>query len=383
MQKKIMAITIALILVLSIAMPLLITVQAVQIPTYLLVHAEPNPVGVGQNLYISLFMSKPIPTTSGQVYRGLAVTIVKPDGTNETLGPYNADQTGGVGGIAYSPSVIGNYTVQGFFPGQTLVNSADTLAAAISNPVIVVVQDNPVAGYSAPPLPTEYWSRPIIATNYMWAHLAGSWWGAGRPSFTDTGGYDAEGNTNYYSTAPNTGHIMWVKPTAFGGLVGEPILADQESQYTSTSILYRHFEPIILNGVIFYTEYPSIPNARPGWRAVDLRTGETLWTKETTDLLSFASVLKFHTVQEYGTLPLLWATNPSGSLVYSLYDPFSGAFIANITDAAPLAGFLTRTNSFLMHFNTSSGFDSQGDALDSKRQPYDVELNTMFSTDFN
>ncbi len=86
---------------------------------------------------------------------------------------------------------------------------------------------------------------------------------------------------------------MWVKPTAFGGQVGLPISGDQESQYTSTSILYRQFEPIILNGMIFYKLYPNVPTTvtsaggTPGWNAVDLRTGELLWHKDTNDTLVF------------------------------------------------------------------------------------------------
>ena len=143
-----------------------------------------------------------------------------------------------------------------------------------------------IQGIPLVPLPTEYWSRPIYATNYQWAKLGGNWWGLGKPSFTDTGGYDAQGNNfNPYTLAPNSAHIMWVKPTAFGGQVGLPISGDQESQYTSTSILYRQFEPIILNGIIYYKLYPNVPTTvtsaggTPGWAAVDLRTGETLWTQ--------------------------------------------------------------------------------------------------------
>ncbi len=79
------------------------------------------------------------------------------------------------------------------------------------------------------PLPTEYWSRPIYATNYQWAQLGGNWWGLGKPAFTDTGGYDASGNNfNPYSQAPNSAHIMWVKPTAFGGQVGNQSAATKK-----------------------------------------------------------------------------------------------------------------------------------------------------------
>ena len=107
---------------------------------------------------------------------------------------------------------------------------------------------------------------------------------------------------NPYTQAPNSAHIMWVKPTAFGGQVGLPVSGDQESQYTSTSILYRQFEPIILNGIIYYKLYPNVPTTvtsaggTPGWNAVDLRTGELLWHKDTNDTLVFGMV---HAIPHY------------------------------------------------------------------------------------
>jgi hypothetical protein len=217
------------------------------------------------------------------------------------------------------------------------------LLATNSIPVPFTVQQDPITGYQTPPLPTDYWSRPIYSTNYNWTQIGGNWWGLGKPSFTDTGGYDATGNNfNRYSTAPNSGHIMWVKPTAFGGVVGGPIKGDQESQFTSTSILYRQFEPIILNGIIYYKLYPNVPTTltspggTPGWNAVDLRTGELIWHKDTNDTLNFGFVLKFHTIQEYGTQAWLVAQGPSAGSpsynVWQLFDPMTGYFVANITN---------------------------------------------------
>ncbi len=313
------------------------------VPVYLKVHAEPSPVGLGQTEFLSLFFTKPIPNVRGQYYEGLTINLVKPDGTNQTFGPYTADTTGGVGGIQFVPTVVGEYTVQAFYPGQN-ITTGDHLIATISEPDHFIVQEDPVPSYSSPPLPTEYWSRPIFATNWDWAQLGGNWWGLFKPSFTDTGGYDASGNNfNPYSLAPNSPHIMWVKPTAFGGQPGLPVSGDQESQYTSTSILYRQFEPIILNGIIFYKLYPNTPTTStssggtPGWDAVDLRTGELVWHKDTNDTLNFGMVMQFHTIQEYGTQAFLVATGPrtgSGSGAYNvwqLFDPLTGYFIANIT----------------------------------------------------
>ena len=117
-----------------------------------------------------------------------------------TLGPYTSDTTGGVGGIEFTPEVTGNYTVQAFYKGQTISGtvSGTTLSYNIlptqSEAVTFEVQQDPIQGNPIVPLPTEYWSRPIYATNYQWAQLGGNWWGLGKPSFTDTGGYDAQGN---------------------------------------------------------------------------------------------------------------------------------------------------------------------------------------------
>ena len=342
---------IAILLMITLTVPMMIQVSQMQfaeaanlnIPVILKVFSSPHPVGLGQTEFISLFFTKPIPNVAGQYYQGLTVNLVMPDGTNKTFGPYTADTTGGVGGIEFVPTVVGNYTVQAFYPGQN-ITTGDHIMATQSEPDYFTVQQDKIAGFVTPPLPTEYWSRPIYATNWNWAQLGGNWWGLGKPSFTDTGGYDAQGNNfNPYSQAPNSGHIMWVKPTAFGGQPGLPVTGNQENQYTSTSILYRQFEPIILNGIIYYKVYPNTPTTltsaggTPGWNAVDLRTGELVWHKDTNDTLNFAMVLQFHTIQEYGTQAWLVAQGPSvgsGSTAYNvwqLFDPMTGYFIANIT----------------------------------------------------
>ncbi len=340
--------TIFLIAVLAISLILQISsVNAYDLPTYLQVTAEPNPVGVGQTVYISLFFTKPIPTGTdfSQVYKDLTVNLVKPDGTNQTFGPYTGDTTGGVGGIEYTPSAAGNYTVQAIYPGQTLI-SGDKALPDVSDAITFTVQEEPISGFNVAALPSEYWSRPIYATNYAWSQLGGNWWGLGKPSFADTGGYDATGNNfNTYTQAPTSSHIMWVKQSSLGGQVGGPISGDQESQYSSTSVAYRYFEPIILNGVLYYKVYSNIPTYNlqtsqtimsyntpetPGWNAVDLRTGELLWHKDTIDILCFAFCLQYHTIQEYGTQA--WLVGSYNASLWQMFDPVTGYWIANITN---------------------------------------------------
>ncbi len=350
--------TVALILVMTAALALAsvsVPVQALAIPTFPFVNVAPNPVGVNQQMYINAFMSKPTPTagmaSSGDQYENIRINIVKPDGTNDTIGPLKSDSTGGTW-ASYVPKQIGTYTVQMFFPGGTLKGggsvfggggfnwTGSTLLPSISAPVKFVVQAEPVGmNYQTPPLPTEYWSRPIYGTNYNWAQLGGSWLGLRAPAFATTGMYDAMGNVQLYTTAPNTGHIVWTKPTHFGGIAGSPIPNDQSSQYNSISIAINYFEPIILNGIIYYTNYVSPNSVNNGWTAVDLRTGETLWTRSAgesgKEVLRMGQILRFHTVQEFGSSAYLWSTEPAGffqtATFFSIYDAMTGKYLANVT----------------------------------------------------
>ena len=85
------------------------TTSTANLPTFLYVNASPSPVGVGETVYITLFFTKPVPTLNGgysmgQDFLGLKVNIIKPDGTNQTLGPYESDTTGGVPAIDFTPN---------------------------------------------------------------------------------------------------------------------------------------------------------------------------------------------------------------------------------------------------------------------------------------
>ena len=59
----------------------------------------------------------------------MTVTVTKPDGTTETLGPFTADDTGGTH-VEFTPSAVGTYTFQMRFPGQIL--AGDNLTPGIA-----------------------------------------------------------------------------------------------------------------------------------------------------------------------------------------------------------------------------------------------------------
>jgi len=358
-QKTKLMTAFSLLLVLTIAMTLASFLPAVQayeeIPTFLLLSAAPNPVGVGQTTYVNVFLSKPPPTAglggAGALYEGLTVEMVRPDGNKQVFGPYRSDAVGGAW-FTFTPDKVGNYTLKGFYPGQWFNASASYdffgnlipgyqrwYVPAVSSTVNLTVQQEPIPPYSGPPLPTEFWSRPIYATNYAWGQLGGNWLGLAAAVFATTGRYDATGNFQPYTTAPNTGHIMWTKPTHFGGQVGLPISADQASQYMSTTIASNYFEPIIINGILYYTQLGGPTAEEVSWNAVDVRTGETLWTRtpgETgNEVLRMGQILRWHSIQEYGSWAFLYSCTSASFFgfptFFSIYDPMTGKFLANIT----------------------------------------------------
>ncbi len=348
--KKTIAIALFLMTTIVASMMMIPSVQARDITSNLLLSVNPNPIGVGQVVYINLFFAQPMPTSTGlpgDRHENVTVEVTRPDGTKETFGPYMADSVGGIY-LSYTPATTGNYTIQAFYPGQILTGTnplkrstegagaleliGSYMKPSTSEKVTLLVQDEQVVPiYKTPPLPTEYWSRPIYSTNYEWAQLGGNWYG--------------DSNVQMYTTAPNTGHILWTKPTHFGGQPGAPNDADQQSQYMSTSLLITYFNPRILNGIIYYNQYASSTSTVTGWAAVDMRTGETLWTRtagETgAESIVRVQALQWHSIQEYGAIPYLWSQEggasffgPSTPMNYRLYDPITGKYLAVIENAS-------------------------------------------------
>jgi hypothetical protein len=353
--------TIALILTLTIAtvlvaLPITTAQDSLVIPTFLAVTVTPNPVGVNQIVYLHAVFSKPTPTQSGgggDLHENVTIEMVTPDGSKEDLGTYRAGMTGAVS-TSFTPNQVGEYTIKAVYPGQVLTGkdpdtgrtgqaqnmAGSRLMPAESEEVTLVVQEDQVTSiYQTPPLPNEYWTRPIYATNWDWGQLGANWFGMSGAGFSSTGGYDASGNVQAYGPAPNSAHIMWSKSTHFGGQPGSPIPSDQSTQYTSTSVLTSYFDPIVLNGIIYYTKYAGVTSKVIGWEAVDIRTGETLWSRSGgesgSETLRMGQILRFHNPQEYGSMAYLYGTTGGGFFGgggdFSIYDAFTGEYVAEIT----------------------------------------------------
>ena len=270
-----------------------------------------------------MWVQIPPPTaagTNGDRWHGFNVTITDPDGIKKTLGPFTSDATGGTW-TSFTPDKLGNYSFVVNYPGETMKgenraaqNNAyigDYFMPSTSATAYLTVQEDPIPLLPTAPLPTSYWTRPIQAGNYPWYQLSGNWLGLGAHSFAATGRYNATGNYNPYSNAPLAAHIMWTKPVAFGGLMGGEYGGDDTSNFYSTSQYEPKWAPIIMNGVMYYTNFPGSSSNPIGWTALNLRTGETIWTTNTTDILKYGQILDMVNPNQFGGIAYLWAVPSS------------------------------------------------------------------------
>lgn len=172
MTKSKTTIAIALFLMLSLSLIIAAPLTrahdpAWQIPTYSFCSVAPNPIGVGQTVNVNFWVNLPPPTASAQYgdrWTAITVKVTKPDGTTQTLGPFTSDATGGTY-TTYTPTVVGNYTFQMFFAGETLMGSnlapgtppvplvGDYFKPSQSNIIKLTVQEEQLTYPSAVPLP--------------------------------------------------------------------------------------------------------------------------------------------------------------------------------------------------------------------------------------
>jgi hypothetical protein len=342
------------------------------IPTYAYLNATPNPLAVGQTLYIDMWIDK-VPATAGGYYGDrwvnftLAVTL--PDGTKTTLGPFTSDAAGGTA-TSYVPAKTGNYTFVFSFSGETLTGDTgnpshpytgapltisnpqaigDVYGPSTSAPLKVTVGTTPAYTIPASSLPTSYWQTPVEAFNTGWYVLNGNWLGTAPINFGATGLYGLQGNVNPYTQPVLSAHILWTKPIAEGGQMGgvsglggaAASFTGSESSNYYTGMQYQpKWAPIIINGVLYYTNYPDASSDPQGWTAVNLRTGAVIWTKNTTAVLVCGQVVDPATLDEYGGFSYLWA-EPSGAFLgvsssLQLYDAVTGNYILSVTN--PISG---------------------------------------------
>jgi outer membrane protein assembly factor BamB len=369
-KQKTKAIAITILLMFSITASTLMIPTAnahtppLTIPTWAFLNVMPNPVGVGQQAYIGFWLDKVPPTAYqeyGDRFHNYTVTVTKPDGTTETLGPFTSDDAGGAH-TTYTPTVLGNYTFVFNYPGETLAGAnpsplvgtqnaiyvGDYFAPSTSSKMTLTVQQAAVTAQPNTPLPTSYWQRPIESMNLDWYKIAGNWLGytLGSGGGGAGGGYyNNTANFNPYTTAPNSAHILWTKPYSFGGIMGGDFGGTEYgSNYNSNNMYQPKWGGIIINGICYYNLVPGSTANTMGWVAVDLRTGSVVWTKNTTSVLRTGQILDTINPNQYGGIPYLWALPPSPytgttsgawqfNNTWEMYDAMTGNYILSIINA--------------------------------------------------
>ncbi len=340
------------------------------------VNVAPDIVGVGQSVNVGFWLNEPPPTASGPYgdrWNGMTIKVIHPDKTTETLGPFSSDDTGGTH-VSYTPSAVGTYTFQLSYPGQNLTGTNPPAAgyAAIIKAYIgsyylpatsaietLTVQQEPVSYIPFTPLPTNYWQTPVNAMNVgNWYAISGAYLALGGAGFGNQ--YNASSNYNPYTLAPTTAHIIWTKPQAFGGALGGEFGGTLTSNYYATRQYERMYNPVIMNGYLYYTEYPGSSTTPTGVVCVDLYTGQTVWTNNAANYgggsptqsaltaaglvtpLKCGQILDYVSPNQYGALAYLWTTgtpawitpnimNVTGTTL-NMYDAKSGTYILSIVN---------------------------------------------------
>jgi outer membrane protein assembly factor BamB len=356
LKKKIAAIAIAIFFVLSMVTVLSAVqpVNALTYKTYAYITVEPNPVGVGQTVTVLFFLSEPAPTaTAGFVaatnWDNFTVKVTSPGGQTESFGPYTSDATGGAY-FTYVPTAVGNYKFDFNFPGQT-IKGYGIFGAPVgpdyygpsSATTNLTVQQQPIASYPIPPLPTSYWTEPVYGENRGWNEISGNWLAMEYNSTTIfTGAF------NPYTTAPTTAHIVWTKQQYLGGIVGGDIDSDY---YQGPTYQSYWVPPIILNGRLYYMQRQVPGNGWVGLYCVDLYTGKELWFQPEAVIgsagaggggvpnLFFAQVFTAYGVNGAGSEAFIW--NCEGAN-WTVFDANSGTLVYTITNpptgTTPLVG---------------------------------------------
>ncbi|MEM2108287.1 MAG: PQQ-binding-like beta-propeller repeat protein [Candidatus Bathyarchaeia archaeon] len=313
-----------------------IPISNAQVPrtknTFCLIGALPNPVQVGKETLLWVGITD-FTTRPQMGWKGLSITITRPDGSTETIRDIMTDTTG-MTGVVYVPTMVGNYTLQAHFPEQKVEAEfpgrtqplGTIMKASSSEKYTLIVQQEPTPIHPGFPLPTEYWARPIDAQLREWAPISGNW-------LTIPDNRLAP----YNEDAPETAHILWAKPLTMGGLIGGEF--GELSYEHGDAYQGKWASPAIINGILYYNRFPRGFQGgiwSQGIFAVDLRTGEELWFRNNTRL-AFAQIVYWDSFNLHGAYAYLWdvplipGTWTAGT-TWHAYDAFTGEWVYTLTD---------------------------------------------------
>ena len=341
-----------------------------EIKTFAYVSVSPNPIGVGQQLNVLMWLDKVIFGTNIENdirFHDYKLTITKPDGSTDVLDFPICHDTTSAQFTTYTPTQMGTYTFDFEYPGQTYTWSGDyqnDIYLPSSATTTLTVQEDPIEPPTTPPLPQEYWTRPIFGENTNWYVLGSNWLGSGSPEFK-TVNY-AKSVSVPGAVGSRTSHIMWTKPLQAGGIVGgnPPSHVEGNTYFEGTAYLRRYTNPIIVAGKLYYTEPVGAYETTAGPTiCTDLRTGEIIWSRTDVPALSFAYIYDLQTVDYHGVWqPILIAAAgrgsplPSGQI--SGYAADTGDWLFNVTNVPTGATALGPKGEYLIYVITNEGTET-------------------------
>jgi hypothetical protein len=319
---------------------------------------RPNPIGIGQSLLVNLWLQPPS-HVSRYFKEAFKVTLTKPDGTTDVVGPLSSYFGDSTAWFEYVPDQVGNWTLKfdflgAYFPAGNYTSSAafaGGLNAQVScyykpssdGPRDLVVQDALVMSWPPAPLPTDYWTRPVSIENREWWPIIGYYPGTGIVG----GGPDWPADTNIYNPGgrgwptpyvqgPKSAHVVWRRLDTIGGLIGGPL--GQTGNYVHfIGGTYAGYPSIIYAGRCYYTTNRMINNVPTNvWECYDLRTGEIIWdqvnvTRVPTMVRSTIREVFQIPGEESSTLQLKCELMYVGGGMLVTYDPWTGAIRTNMS----------------------------------------------------
>ena len=376
-NSELIALIIAMMFILSIfAMP---TTTArdppINITTFAFINVAPNPVGVGQEVDVIMWVDK---TPGGRNAAAAAndirfhdykLTITAPDGSTEIKTFDIVYDTTSSQYTSYTPNQIGEYTFTFDFPEQVYTWSGlyqdDTYLSSTATTTLTVQQE-PIEEISSYPLPTEYWTRPIYGENPYWWTISSNWLGTGSPEFRS---FNFAYNVAIAgAVGSKTAHIMWTRPLEAGGVVGgEDLLTPGDTFFEGTAYSNRFTNPIIMAGKLYYKEPLNYAGSSSGPTVcIDLPTGELLWSRTDVPFPSFGYIYSFQSMDFHGVMqPMLIATSGRGSPVppgtWMGFDGDTGEWLFNVTDVPSGAKAMGPQGEYLQYIIENAGTSTTPD----------------------
>ena len=353
MQKnKIAAIAIIVILALSISASASLIPNASahtpewQIPTFAHIYAQTDPIGVGQKASIYLFLTPTYADTNianNYRFHNYQLIITSPTGKVTEQKFDTCQDTTSNQGTSFVPDEVGTYNLTFIFPGQKVNDYPhsptsqyinDTYMASSATTTLTVTQE-PIAEIPYPPLPMEYWTRPIFGENVAWYMISSNWLGSGMPGYGGSTGPNQRVFSGD-SVGSLTSHIMWTKTIGQpGGVVGgNNLVIPGNTWFEGTAYSQRYTNPIIVAGMLVYME-PFESTGSIGFGGgtagdtvcVNLFSGQEIWRRSGLPAFSFAYVQDMENPDFHGVRPAYLCT----SNFARVFDAATGEPVFNVT----------------------------------------------------